>query len=262
MLPICLHQKGEIENLLRGDDVPLHLYEIGDLEEPFWQHTIWYALPQTGPKPVLLLYSGLSLPTLLGLTKRYPDPLSDLLRATAPLLPWRFYSHLSPGQSSALEAPYRLELKGEFIKMSLRDPSQLEDVDTTEVISLGPQQAAELQHLYEISYPGHWFEPHMLQTGFYYGIRHDSQLVCAAGVHVHSPAQRVAGLGNVATHPQHRNRGLARAACARLCGELLPTVDHIGLNVKGDSTAAIACYRRLGFEQTARYEEYMIERRR
>jgi predicted GNAT family acetyltransferase len=81
-------------------------------------------------------------------------------------------------------------------------------------------------------------------------------------VHVHSPAQRVAAVGNVATHPDHRNRGLARAACARLCQDLLETVDHIGLNVNKNGAAALACYRQLGFEPAAEYEEYLIRRRR
>jgi ribosomal protein S18 acetylase RimI-like enzyme len=262
LLPICLHEKSEIEPLLRGDDVWLHIYEIGDLEEPFWHHTTWYTLPQKGPRPVLLLYSGLSLPTLLGLTKKHADLLEDLIRLTMPLLPLRFYAHLSPGLSSAFEELSEVEPQGEFIKMSLRDPRRLGNVDTAEVVPLGHEQSAELQRLYEIGYPGHWFEPHMLKTGFYYGIRRDSQLVCAAGVHVCSPTQQVAGLGNVATHPRYRNRGLARAACARLCQDLLRTVDHVGLNVKADNSAAIACYRRLGFEQTAGYEEHIISRRR
>jgi ribosomal protein S18 acetylase RimI-like enzyme len=260
--PICLHDKKLIETLLREDDVPLHLYEIGDLEEPFWQHTTWYSLPHKGPRPVLLIYSGLSLPALLALTKRYPDLLKGLLRAAMPLLPCKFYAHLSPGQSSALEEFYDLEPRGEFFKMSLQDPSRLEGVDTSEVVSLGPRQAEELQRFYEESYPGHWFEPHMLQTGFYYGIRRDSRLVCAAGVHVYSPPQQVAAVGNVATHPRYRNHGLARAACARLCRDLLKTVSHIGLNVNKGSAAAIACYRMLGFEPAASYEEHMIERKR
>lgn len=261
MLPICLHDKNEIESLLRGDNVSLHLYEIGDLDEAFWPHTTWYTLPEKGPKPVLLLYSGLSRPTLLGLTKQYPVPLANLIRMTIPLLPVSFYAHLSPGLSVEFKEPYGVEPRGGFYRMILRDRNRLEDIDTADVIPLGIEQAAELKHFFQMSYPGHWFEPHMMKTGLYCGIRRDTKLVCAAGVHVHSPARRVAALGNVATHPQHRNQGLARTACARLCRDLLKTVDDIGLNVKADSPAAIACYRRLGFKPAAVYEEHMIDAR-
>jgi ribosomal protein S18 acetylase RimI-like enzyme len=245
-----------IETLLREDDVWLHLYELGDLEEPFWRYTTWYTLPGNGPRPIVLVYCGLARPALLGLTRRYPELLTDLFRMTLPLLPPACHVHLSPGQAPILEEQYDLEPKGDFFRMGLGDPDRLRDVDTGEVVPLGPEQAAELKRLYEISYPDHWFEQHMLETGLYRGIRREGRLVCAAGVHVHSPEQRVAALGNVATHPDFRNRGLARAACARLCRELVDTADHIGLNVNTNSAPAVACYRGLGFEPMGSYQEY------
>jgi GNAT superfamily N-acetyltransferase len=260
LLPICLHQKDAIEHLLREDDVRLHIYELGDLEEPFWHRTTWYRLPQKSPGPVLLLYSGLSRPTLLGLTKGHGDLLANLIRMTIPLLPCRFYAHLSPGLSGLFEGRYAVEPKGQFYKLVLLNRGRLNAFGTNEVVSLGIDQSAELQRLYDLGYEDHSFEPSMMRSGFYYGIRRDTSLVCAAGIHVYSPAQRVAAIGGVVTHPDHRNRGLARAACARLCRDLLKTVDHIGLNVKADNAAAMACYRALGFEPSAVYEEYMISR--
>lgn len=258
MLPVCLHDKKLIESLLREDDIWLHLYELGDLEEPFWSHTTWYSLPKNGPRPVLLLYSGLSRPTFLGLSKKHSNLLADLVRITIPLLPCRFHAHLNPGLSGEFGQPYTVESKDSFFKMGLRDRRRLDEFDTGEVIALDADRAAELQHLYDLSYDDHAFEPSMMETGFYYGIFRDGRLVCAAGVHVHSPAQQVAALGGVATHPEYRNRGLARAACARLCRDLLKTADHIGLNVKADNAAAVGCYRGLGFEQEAVYEEQII----
>ena len=94
------------------------------------------------------------------------------------------------------------------------------------------------------------------------GIRREGTLVCIAGVHVHSSIYRVAALGNIATDPALRGQGLAQRATAQLCRALLTTVDTIGLNVKADNTAAIACYRKLGFEVAAEYEEAMFDGRR
>jgi ribosomal protein S18 acetylase RimI-like enzyme len=46
-----------------------------------------------------------------------------------------------------------------------------------------------------------------------------------------------------------------------VCRSLLRRVDTIALNVATDNDAAIACYRELGFEDTAPYEEWMVGRR-
>jgi len=71
----------------------------------------------------------------------------------------------------------------------------------------------------------------------------------------------VAAIGNVATSPLHRGKGLARAVCARVCAELRDDVDHIGLNVDQDNHAALKCYQSLGFERVSSYEEALLRRR-
>jgi predicted GNAT family acetyltransferase len=99
----------------------------------------------------------------------------------------------------------------------------------------------------------------MLETGRYVGVRRDGALVCVAGVHVWSPAWRVAALGNVATLPEARGTGLATAACARLCRMLLEDgIDTISLNVRADNAAAIRAYEKLGFAQAADYVEVVL----
>ena len=80
--------------------------------------------------------------------------------------------------------------------------------------------------------------------------------MCVAGVHVWSPEWRVAALGNVATLPEARGRGLATAACADLCRLLLDDgIDVISLNVRADNLSAIRAYERLGFAHAADYVE-------
>ncbi len=69
----------------------------------------------------------------------------------------------------------------------------------------------------------------------------------------------MAALGNIATDPALRGQGLAHRATAQLCHTLLATVETIGLNVKADNAAAIACYRKLGFDVAAEYEEAMFD---
>jgi predicted GNAT family acetyltransferase len=101
----------------------------------------------------------------------------------------------------------------------------------------------------------------MLDTGQYFGLRTDGRLVTAAGVHVYSEFYGIAAIGNVVTHPDHRNKGYGKLVTARLCQSLLEKVEHIGLNVKTDNIAALTCYRNLGFDTAASYAEFTIERR-
>lgn len=261
MRPVCLRDKDAIEKLLRSDDVFLHLYEIGDLDDFFWPQATYYTLPQKGSRPILLLYNGLTLPCLLGLTGKSIQLMQELILSMIPLLPKRLYAHLNEGLSTLLENNFQVRSHGMHYKMGLMDYSKLREIDTTEVVPLTEKDLLELERLYCISYPEHWFEPHMLQVGQYFGVRYDKDLVSVAGIHIHSQRYMLAALGNIVTHPDYRARGLAKASCAKLCQELLQTVDHIGLNVKADNDSAIRCYQKLGFEHVACYEECMLESR-
>jgi GNAT superfamily N-acetyltransferase len=254
---ISLHDKGEIERYLRWHTL-IHLYELGDLDDFFWQHTTWYALKEAEQiQSLLLLYSAANPPVLLAISENLPA-LRDLLQSSRHLLPPRFYAHLSGDLSTLLATHYRVDSHGLHYKMALKDTSLLETVNTSEVISLTEADLDELQALYRVSYPGNSFDPRMLETGHYYGIRRDNGLVSVAGVHVYSPRYRVGVVGNVTTHPAYRGKGLGTAVCARLCKELLQTVEHIGLNVKADNTPAIASYKKLGFEVVGEYEEALL----
>ena len=70
---------------------------------------------------------------------------------------------------------------------------------------------------------------------------------------------KVAVLGNIATHPEHRERSIGSKLTFALCYDLNKSVDIIGLNVKSDNESAIKCYRKIGFEMMANYEECLIK---
>lgn len=267
MKTVCLHAKDQIEAFLRRHTF-LHLYSIGDLDDLFWHYTTWYALvDEEHIKQLVLLYSGASLPVLLGLTEE-PDLMNQLLRSLIQLLPKRFYAHLSGDVATVFADDYQIKSHGLHYKMALTNSALLNTVDTSNVKPLVVYDVTALEELYRVAYQGNWFEPRMLETGYYYGIRQGKSLISAAGVHVYSEQYRVAALGNITTHPRFRGLGLAKAVNAKLCKDLLQTTAHIGLNVKADNTSAmpkavrfatIACYTRLGFEIIATYQEYSLE---
>jgi ribosomal protein S18 acetylase RimI-like enzyme len=260
MKAVCLHDKASIERLLR-QNVYLNLYGIGDLDDFFWPYTIWYAADDDAEsRCVALLYVGQSLPTLLAFSEP-AEPMCQLVESLLHLLPQRFWAHLSPGVECVFHGTHNLESHGEHHKMALLDRSAVEQADGRGTCELGPNETDEALQFYSECYPENWFDPRMLETGKYFGIREQGRLVSVAGIHVYSRKYKVAALGNIATAPSHRSRGCARHATAATCQSLLKDSCDVGLNVKADNRAAIACYKGLGFETVASYHEYMVERR-
>jgi len=252
-----LQNKNEIEAFLRKN-VPLHIYSIGDLDDFFWQDTEWHALKEGDEIQALaLIYTRKSLPTLQALSEQ-PDPMRKLLRSISDILPDRFHAHLSPEVGEGLKERYKIESCGKHYRMMLNSKHLPANIDYSQIIQLTDDDLSQMLQLYEDAYPGNWFDPRMLQTKQYFGIRIGNKLVSVAGIHVYSERYKVAALGNIATHPDFRGQGFAQSVSAQLCRSLYENVDYIGLNVKADNAPAVALYETLGFEIAAHYSECMI----
>jgi predicted GNAT family acetyltransferase len=150
--------------------------------------------------------------------------------------------------------------------MALDDATHLALPEPAGLERLHPEHFDELRAFYahDAYRPeerhGRFFESYMLELGPWFGIREAGRLVSVAGVHVVSARTSVAGVGGIATRPDRRGRGLARAVTARLCRELRERVELVGLNVAVANHAAIRCYESLGFRAVSRYEEMELER--
>ena len=249
-----LHDRSTIESFLRRDAY-LHLYGLGDLDDPIWPSTVWYGAVSGGRLTnAVLVYGGEERPVVVALCGSHSVPqMSRLLADIRRLLPGEFYAHLSPGLIDSL-GPARLIGQVDHFKMALLGPPPQVECHEA-VVTLRPSDESELLRLYERSYPGNWFQPRMLQTGKYVGYRAGGQLVAVAGVHVYSRRYRVAALGNIATHPTHRGQGICRRLVACLCRDLRRDVDHVGLNVNCSNDWAIRSYKAAGFEVVSRYIE-------
>jgi len=239
----------------------VHAYSLGDLDDFFWPHTRWSGWQSDGRlEQLVLLYDEPDPPVLLALAEPPADGMGELLASIADELPPRLYAHLSPGLLEELPRFAPTAAPAEHLKLGLVDPSRL-DGHGDGSVQLGPENLDEVLAFYERAYPGTWFEPRMLETRRYVGIRDATRLSCVAGVHVWSPEWHVAALGNVATLPEARGRGLATAACADLCRLLLDDgIDVIALNVRADNLSAIRAYERLGFAHAADYVEVPLQR--
>lgn len=267
MIPRRLCPDDALATFLRGDPA-LHVYELGDLDPVHAPHATWWGDAEL-LSAVALVYAGFEPPVVICVGRaadRAPAALCGAL-VDAEVLPQRFYAHLHPEALDAIETAGRHAVvrHGRYCKMALADllgpPS-----DPPGPTRLGPDDEPELAAFYARTYPGNTFDPRSLlpDRGRAVGLRdpETGELLAVAGTHVLSRARGVGALGNIAVDPAARGRGLGRRVTAALCRDLQQLgVRVIGLNVRADNASAIACYRSVGFEEIAPYEEATLTRR-
>ena len=268
MLAGEIRDRAEIERWLRGD-APSHVYALADLDDVFWSDTRWFALRSDGKIAALcLLLDKLALPILYAVSPPRDPATRSLLEWLRPSLPERVFATPGVGLSDVFAPAFAVHSHGEHQKMCLESPARLSAQDPPGIERLGPGHFDELRSFYarDAYLPeergGRFFESYMLEIGPWFGIREAGRLVSVAGVHVVSARTSVAALGGIATRPDRRGRGLARAVTARLCRELCKQVELVALNVAAANAPAIRCYESLGFRSVCRYEEMELSRRR
>ena len=254
---ISLHDKDAIRAFVMHQPL-VYIYEIGDLDDFFWPHTVWYGWVDAGQiSQLALLYMPGDLPVLLSHAHPGRDDHAAFLHALSTVLPRTFYAHVDSHAVAALAPHYRAQHHGHYSKMGLDRPNTMVMENRHGASLLSPADIPALERLYAAAYPGNWFDPRMLQTGFYAGIRVGEGIVATAGIHVVSTSEGVAAIGNVTTLPTFRGQGYGRNVCAHLVGQLQAAgIRHIGLNVSANNAAAIALYTSLGFTKVAEYHEY------
>ena len=236
-----------------------HIYELGDLDPFFWPQTVWYGwVDGTAIEQLALLYVPGGAPVLLTHANDAGTGHEQFVQALCAVLPKRFYAHIDTPTMQMLGAVYAGDPHGAYRKMGLQDRARALAADAGAAVMLTINDIQALERLYAEAYPGNWFDARMVQTGCYAGIWQGNVLVAAAGIHVVSERERVAGLGNVTSHPTVRGQGYARQVCARLLRHLDALgIAHIGLNVAATNLRAQQLYAGLGFVSVAEYHEVM-----
>jgi predicted GNAT family acetyltransferase len=100
-----------------------------------------------------------------------------------------------------------------------------------------------------------------ISDGTYFGLFHDETLVAMAGTHGISTRDRIAVLGNVYTHPAHRNNHFALQTSNAVTSELLRTCDEVALTVDPRNEPAVRAYSRLGYHEDSQLIETAVTRR-
>lgn len=256
-----------IENHFRKN-IELNLYQIGDLDEFFLKYTKWFGCYNDEKlKQIAMIYSGTGLPVLIALCDRDFEEMNYLLNEIKKELPDKFYSHLSKELSKNFESDYRLTFFGTYLKMCLsRENFSFQNDSNYEsdknIRRLTVSETDQIQNFYNESYPDNWFDERMLKTGKYFGYfdKGKKKLIGISGIHVYSPLYKVAVLGNITTDPAYRGNSICRNTTTALCKDLFETTEIIGLNVSKKNYAAIKSYKKIGFEITGEYEEFILEK--
>jgi GNAT superfamily N-acetyltransferase len=254
--PIVAHSSTD-RTLLRGfleRDRLFAAYALCDLDErefgrARWavavagNHVLAAGMEYAGPTPQSMFAMG------------HHDGIAAILRDV--LRPRVAYISFAAEALTAVALSYRVEPGPSMIRMRV-DRASFRPYPSP-VERLLPVEVGELNRLYQLGFAA-WLPAGAVAEGVYFGVRSGGRLVAAAGTHVVSREARMGVVGNVMTHEEFRNRGLAKAVTSAVTAELLRYCDDVVLNVRSDNPPAIAAYRALGYEEHCRFEERLIRR--
>jgi GNAT superfamily N-acetyltransferase len=227
-----------------------HAYLLGYLEPAYFQWCRWYGARRSSGEigSLVCLYLGLSIPIvfIVGASEDF----EPFLRRCGDLLPRPFHFHVLDHQMDAVERVFSLGDYKRMLRLGLERDTYVGFGVDTRTERLGHRDTASIMALYE-HYPDHFFEPHQLESGLYFGVRDEESehLISIAGIHVVSDELDVAVIGNILTHPDFRGRGLGRACVSRLLDDVFDRVSYVALNVQSDNAPAIHIFERFGFQE-------------
>lgn len=236
----------------------VHPYGLADLDDPYWADSTWWR--EEDAAVGLLSLPGSPTPVAYAVTATAPGATRNLLAAIAPQFPPHLIINGVTGLLAPLSPRYTHDWVTPYWKMQLSHPERLPSADPA-AAPVGAGHVGDLRDLFAVaSSPEAFFTPDLLDTGHYVGRWEQGRLIAVAGIHVVSRRHGVAALGNVATHPEARRRGLARGLVGTVTRRLLDDVATVGLNVGQANAPGLDLYRQCGFETVIDYEEAELRR--
>lgn len=230
-------------------------YALCDLDAREFGRTRWGIATRGGETvAVVLEYTGLTPQPLFAMGE--PDATAEILRHV--VRPRLVYLAADATMLPSIEQVYRVDPGPPMLRMWV-DRASFTPYSGV-ALRLLPVEIGDLNRLYGYGFTS-WLPAESISSGVYYGVRDGGRLVAAAGTHVISPEARMAAVGNVMTHPEHRGRGYAKLTTSAVTQELLRTCDQVVLNVRSDNPAAIAAYSSLGYREHCTFEERLARRR-
>lgn len=234
-------------------------YMLGHLEQGYQDYCTWYAAgPEDALEAVVLVFSGHSMPALLSLGQT--GALEEIFQTYHDKMPGRSLTQLQPHHVAAVDPYFGTDGLIPMLRMGLAQADfRSGDTGGVEIEPLSHRHTGLIMALYQHYYPDNWFEPAQLDSGHYCGILSDGKLISIAGVHAVSPQGKLAVLGNIVTHPDHRGQGLSTACTSHLCARLFDEgIEVLALNVRRQNRSAVRVYEKLGFRYHDTYLEGVV----
>lgn len=229
----------------------VHIYGLGDLDEPFWTPSRWVRRGDAVVGVVPLPDSDVT--AVYAVSDADPDGTLDLLVELLPELPAGALITGPTGLARRCAEIRPIEDLLPHVKMVLRDRSELPAAPS--VTPLDVSHADSLAALHATDPGAAFWSPSMLADETFVGLWIDDELMAAAGTHVVSENHGVAAIGGVITRPDQRRQGYGGIVTAGTIARIGDRAGTIGLNVITENEPARRAYARLGFEVCWSYEE-------
>lgn len=146
------------------------------------------------------------------------------------------------GVAPAAPRGWMLEAHATLAQMTCTAP--IDAVDGPAAIELTRAHRADVLALVALVYP-HYFRPHTMDLGRYFGIYQDGRLAAMIGERMGTEAYRE--ISAVCTHPDFNGRGYARRLLALLSDDNLARGRTPFLHVSNENPRAKQLYERMGY---------------
>lgn len=252
-----IHSRDEVRSFLLENDKDNFMYLCCNLEEDFWHCTQIYGLYNNGNiLAVACLSFKYGFPILVASSYCENDKNMDtLLKTLDKFLPGELYCHLNLKSVKYLCNFRKVVSSTVFYNMKLNKNKFYYSESNDNVVQIKYNHKDKLIKFLKVSHPEYMMEEKYLKEGYYYGIFEKGEIISAAGVFSYGTEFEVLQIGNVATAPQHRNKGLAKKVIRKLIQNIDINKTDVVLNVISDNYNALNLYKSLGFEIIGIFEE-------